>query len=102
MSIFLWVACELAIAACDLAEVLGSPVALNLLFHIPLLLGVLLTALDVLIVLALQGCGYRLIEAFGITLIASIRLCFAYELFFAHPIWREASRAFIPRVETLR
>src|SRR6202166_2043029 len=68
MSIFLWVACELAIAACDLAEVLGSAVALNLLFHIPLLLGVLLTAFDVLIVLALQGRGFRLIEAFVITL----------------------------------
>src|SRR6267143_380952 len=102
MSIFLWVACELAIAACDLAEVLGSAVALNLLFHVPLLLGVLLTALDVLIVLALQGRGFRLIEAFVITLIASIGLCFAYEIFFAHPIWREAARGFIPRAEILR
>ena len=102
MSIFLWVACELAIAACDLAEVLGSAVALNLLFHIPLLLGVLLTALDVLIVLALQGRGFRLIEAFVITLIASIGLCFAYEIFFAHPIWREAARGFIPHAEILR
>jgi len=102
MSIFLWVGCELAIAACDLAEVLGSAVALNLLFHIPLLLGVLLTALDVLIVLALQGRGFRLIEAFVITLIASIGLCFAYEIFFAHPIWREAARGFIPRAEILR
>lgn len=102
MSIFLWVACELAIAACDLAEVLGSAVALNLLFHVPLLLGVLLTALDVLIVLALQGRGFRLIEAFVITLIASIGICFAYEIFFAHPIWREAARGFIPRAEILR
>ncbi len=102
MSIFLWVACELAIAACDLAEVLGSAVALNLLFHIPLLLGVLLTALDVFIVLALQGRGFRLIEAFVITLIASIGLCFAYEIFFAHPVWREAAYGFIPRVEILR
>jgi len=102
MSIFLWVACELAIAACDLAEVLGSAVALNLLFHIPLLLGVLLTALDVFIVLALQGRGFRLIEAFVITLIASIGLCFAYEIFFAHPVWREAAYGFIPRAEILR
>src|ERR1700688_2954637 len=102
MSIFLWVACELAIAACDLAEVLGSAVALNLLFHIPLLLGVLLTAFDVLIVLALQGRGFRLIEAFVITLIASIGLCFAYEIFFAHPVWREAAHGFIPRAEILR
>jgi manganese transport protein len=99
---FLWVACELAIAACDLAEVLGSAVALNLLFHIPLLLGVLLTALDVLVVLALQGRGFRLIEAFVVTLIASIGICFAYEIFFAHPIWREAARGFIPHAEILR
>ncbi len=102
VSIFLWVACELAIAACDLAEVLGSAVALNLLFHVPLLLGVLLTAFDVLIVLALQGRGFRLIEAFVITLIASIGLCFAYEIFFAHPVWREAAYGFIPRAEILR
>src|SRR5216684_1812448 len=102
MSIFLWVACELAIAACDLAEVLGSAVALNLLFHLPLLLGVLLTASDVLIVLALQGRGFRLIEAFVITLIASIGLCFSYEIFFAHPIWREAALGFIPHAEILR
>src|ERR1700731_4341669 len=102
MSIFLWVACELAIAACDLAEVLGSAVALNLLFHIPLLLGVLLTAFDVLIVLALQGRGFRLIEAFVITLIASIAACFAYEIFFAQPLWREAAAGFIPHLEILR
>ncbi len=102
MSMFLWVGCELAIAACDLAEVLGSAVALNLLFHIPLLLGVLLTAFDVLIVLAMQGRGFRLVEAFVVTLIASIALCFGYEIFFAHPIWREAAIGFIPRAEILR
>ena len=102
MYIFLWIGCELAIAACDLAEVLGSAVALNLLFHIPLLLGVLLTAFDVLIVLAMQGRGFRLVEAFVVTLIASIALCFGYEIFFAHPIWREAAIGFIPRAEILR
>jgi manganese transport protein len=102
MSIFLWLACELAIAACDLAEVLGSAVALNLLFHIPLLLGVLLTALDVLMVLALQGRGFRIIEAFVVTLIASIALCFAYEIFYAQPLWLEAAHGFIPRAEILR
>jgi manganese transport protein len=102
MSTFLWVACELAIAACDLAEVLGSAVALNLLFHIPLLLGVVLTALDVLLVLALQGRGFRLIEAFVVTLIASVALCFAYEIFFARPLWLEAAHGFLPRAEILR
>jgi manganese transport protein len=98
----LWVVCEIAIAACDLAEVLGSAVALKLLFVLPLLAGVLITALDVLIVLALQGRGFRLIEAFVITLIASIAACFAYEIFFAQPLWREAALGFIPRAEILR
>jgi manganese transport protein len=99
--LFLWVVCEIAIAACDLAEVLGSAVALKLLFGLPLLAGVLITAFDVLIVLALQGRGFRLIEAFVVTLIASIAACFAYEIFIAHPLWREAASGFIPRLEIL-
>jgi manganese transport protein len=102
VSIFLWVMCELAIAACDLAEVLGSAVALKLLFGIPLIVGVLLTAVDVLLVLALQGKGFRIVEAFVITLIATIGLCFAYEMFFARPLWLEAAHGFIPRLEILR
>jgi len=101
-SLVLWVLCEIAIAACDLAEVLGSAVALKLLFGLPLLAGVLITALDVLIVLALQGRGFRLIEAFVVTLIASIAACFAYEIFFAQPLWREAAQGLIPRAEILR
>ena len=101
-TLFLWVVCEIAIAACDLAEVLGSAVALKLLFGLPLLAGVLITALDVLIVLALQGRGFRLIEAFVITLIASIAACFAYELFFAQPIWQHAGLGFLPHAEILR
>src|SRR5260370_6671698 len=102
VAIALWIVCEIAIAACDLAEVLGSAVALKLLFGLPLLAGVLITAFDVLIVLALQGRGFRLIEAFVITLIASIAACFAYEIFFAPPLWREAAIGFIPRAEILR
>src|SRR5215467_9883401 len=98
----LWVLCEIAIAACDLAEVLGSAVALKLLFGLPLLAGVLITALDVLIVLALQGRGFRLIEAFVVTLILTIGVCFAYEIFFAEPLWRDALRGFLPRMEILR
>jgi manganese transport protein len=101
-SLFLWVVCEIAIAACDLAEVLGSAVALKLLFGLPLLAGVLITALDVLLVLALQGRGFRLLEAFVVTLIVTIAACFAYEIFFAHPLWREAAIGFLPRVEILR
>src|SRR2546427_6474087 len=100
--IFLWVVCELAIAACDLAEVLGSAVALKLVFGLPLLAGVLLTALDVLIVLALQGRGFRIVEAFVITLILTIGACFAYEIFFARPLWLEAARGFLPNLEILR
>jgi manganese transport protein len=99
---FLWIACEIAIAACDLAEVLGSAVALQLLFGIPLLAGVIITALDVLIVLALQGRGFRLIEAFVVTLILTIAACFAYELFIARPIWMDAALGFVPHTEILR
>jgi manganese transport protein len=98
----LWIICEIAIAACDLAEVLGSAVALKLLFGLPLLAGVIITAFDVLIVLALQGRGFRLIEAFVVTLIATIAACFAYEIFFAQPLWREAVYGILPRAEILR
>jgi manganese transport protein len=101
-AISLWVICEIAIAACDLAEVLGSAVALKLLFGLPLLAGVLITAFDVLIVLALQGRGFRIIEAFVVTLIASIAACFAYEIFFARPLWLEAAAGFLPHAEILR
>jgi len=102
MALFLWIVCEIAIAACDLAEVLGSAVALKLLFGLPLLAGVLITAFDVLVILALQGRGFRLIEAFVVTLIATIGCCFAYEIFFAKPLWLEAARGFLPRMEILR
>lgn len=101
-TMFLWVVCEIAIAACDLAEVLGSAVALKLLLGLPLLAGVVITALDVLIVLALQGRGFRMIEAFVVTLIATIAGCFAYEIFIARPLWLEAARGFIPHAEVLR
>jgi manganese transport protein len=102
MVIFLWIICELAIAACDLAEVLGSAVALKLLFGLPLLLGVILTAFDVLLVLALQGRGFRLVEAFVVALIGTIGICFAYEIFFARPLWLEAAEGFLPRLEILQ
>jgi len=101
-SIFLWLVCEIAIAACDLAEVLGSAVALQLLFHIPLLLGVILTGLDILIVLLLQGRGFRMLEALVITLILTIAACFAYEIFFARPLWLEAAHGFLPNTQIFR
>jgi manganese transport protein len=76
-----WLTCEIAIAACDLAEVLGSAVALNLLFHIPLPWAVAITALDVLVLLALQGFGMRMIEAVIVVLIATIAVCYFIEIF---------------------
>jgi manganese transport protein len=92
----LWILCEIAIAACDLAEVIGAAIALNLLFGIPLLYGVLLTAFDVLIILFLQNKGFRFIEAFVIGLIATIALCFAFELFWANPDMSGVMKGFVP------
>src|SRR5437868_4965293 len=93
---FLWFICELAIAACDLAEVIGSAIALNLLFQIPLLVGVCITALDVLIVLFLQNKGFRYIEALVITLIAVIGGCFAWELIASRPDLVGIAKGFVP------
>src|SRR5438094_147481 len=76
-----WLFCELAIGACDLAEVLGSAVALNLMFHIPLFWAVLITALDVFLLLGLQGFGVRTIEAVVLVLVATIGSCYFLELF---------------------
>src|SRR6266852_6958797 len=77
----LWIFCEIAIGACDLAEVLGSAVAINLLFHIPLFWAVLITAFDVLLLLALQGLGMRFIEAIILVLVATIGGCYFIEIF---------------------
>jgi len=85
VNLALWLLCEIAIVACDLAEVLGAAIALNLLFHIPLLTGVMLTALDTLLLLALQRMGVRYLEAFVLSLIGVIALCFGVELFIARP-----------------
>ena len=98
---FLWVICELAIAACDLAEVIGSAIALNLLFHIPLHVGIAITALDVLIVLFLQNRGFRLLEALVIALIATIGLCFLFEIILSHPPLGGVLAGFIPRAEVV-
>lgn len=86
-AIALWLLCEIAIIACDLAEVIGSAVALNLLFGIPLLWGVLITGLDVLALLALMRFGFRKIEAIIVTLVGTIAACFALQIFQAHPDW---------------
>ena len=99
VAIFLWVFCEIAITACDLAEVIGSAIALNLLFRIPLIVGVLITAFDVLLVLFLQHKGFRILECLVITLIATIGGCFAYELAIAHPAWGLMAGNLIPKPE---
>src|ERR1700704_6225293 len=78
--IFLWIVCEIAIAACDLAEVLGAAIALQLLFGLPLIWGVCLTSLDVLIVLYMQHRGFRYVEAIVVFLILGIAGCFALEV----------------------
>lgn len=96
VSIVLWVLCELAIIACDLAELIGSAIALNLLFGIPLVYGVILTAFDVLLVLMLQNRGFRYIEAIVITLIVTIGICFGVELFLARPDIIAIAKGFIP------
>src|SRR5437867_108298 len=85
VSFLLWFICELAIAACDLAEIIGSAIALNLLFGLPLLAGVCITALDVLVVLFLQNKGFRYIEALVIALIFVIGGCFTWELIVSRP-----------------
>src|SRR5450631_4658381 len=85
VSIALWIGCEIAIAACDLAEVIGSAIALKLLFNIPLTIGIIITAADVLVVLMLQHRGFRMLEAVVITLIATIGACFLFEMIISRP-----------------
>jgi manganese transport protein len=92
----LWILCEIAIAACDLAEVIGSAIALNLLFGIALPVGVAITACDVLLLLWLQNKGVRVLEALVITLIATVGLCFAFELVLSRPDVAGVMRGFIP------
>jgi manganese transport protein len=99
VSFVLWVLCEIAIAACDLAEVIGAAIALNLLFGIPLIWGVVLTAFDVLLILLLQNKGFRWLEAFIIALIASIGICFAVELAMARPDLAAVARGLVPTGE---
>jgi len=99
---FLWLLCEIAIAACDLAEVIGAAIALNLLFGIPLTWGVVLTGLDVMLVLFLQNRGFRLLEALVVVLVATIGLCFLFELIRARPSLAGVAAGFIPRPEIIR
>ncbi len=96
VSFVLWILGEVAIVACDLAEVLGAAIGLNLLFHIPLLVGVLATAMDTLLILYFTQLGIRFIEAFVLALIAVIGGCFALEIIFAHPNTAEVLSGLVP------
>jgi manganese transport protein len=98
----LWIACEIAISACDLAEVIGSAIALNLLFNIPISIGIVITALDVLIVLYLQNKGFRLLEALVIALIATVGACFLFEIILSQPPMGAVLRGFVPSGEIVR
>jgi manganese transport protein len=98
----LWVLCEVAIAACDLAEVIGSAIALNLLFGIPLPVGIVITALDVLLVLLLQHRGFRLLEALVVALIATIAGCFLFEIIIARPELGAILHGFVPSLPIVR
>jgi len=100
--IVLWFLCELAIAACDLAEVIGSAIALNLLFGIPLFWGVCITAFDVLLVMYLQNKGFRLMEALVVGLITMIAVCFLVEIVLAKPVFADVLQGFVPRLEILK
>ena len=98
VSWMLWILCEIAIAACDLAEVLGAAIALNLLFHIPVLAGVILTAADTLLVLWFTRLGIRVIESFVLALISVIAGCFLIEIWWAGPDWSHMAWGLIPHL----
>ena len=96
VSLALWAVCELAIAACDLAEVIGAAIALQMLFGLPLVLGILVTALDTMLLLLLQRRGFRILEALVAALVLTIGACFAYELWAARPDAGGILRGFVP------
>ncbi len=103
VSFVLWVLCEIAIAACDLAEVIGTAIALNLLFHIPLSWGVAITALDVLLVLYLQNKGFRFLEAMVIALVMVVGdLLPLRDRDLAAPTWSPSRAASFPSTEIIR
>src|ERR1044071_7691056 len=98
VNLALWGLCEVAVAACDLAEVLGAAIGLNLLFHIPLLAGVGITAADTLLLLWFQSFGIRTIEAVVLALITVIAACFGIEIIWAQPVVSEMLTGLAPRV----
>src|SRR5882762_5471244 len=96
VSLPLWLSAEIAITATDLAEVIGTAIGLNLLFHIPLEIGVVITAADVFLILALQAFGFRWIEAFVVAMLGVIAACFAIQIAMADPDWGAVIKGFAP------
>lgn len=101
VSILLWILCEIAIIACDLAEVIGSALAIHLLFGVPMVYGIFLTFLNVILILFLQKKGFRYVEGLVGLLIIAIGGCFVYELIVTNPIWSEVFAGFIPQAEVV-
>jgi manganese transport protein len=97
----LWILCEVAIAACDLAEIIGAAIAMNLLFGIPLHWGVIITAVDVMLILYLQNKGFRLLEALVIALIVTIGACFLFEIVLSRPDMLGIAKGFVPSAQIL-
>lgn len=101
VSLMLWFLAEIAIAACDLAEIIGSAIALNLLFQIPLPVGVVITTIDVLLILYFQNRGFRIIESIVGGLIAVVLLCFVYEVIVSNPNWGGVVQGLIPQTQII-
>lgn len=102
VSFGLWLLAELAVCATDLAEIIGTAIALNLLFDIPLTVGVVITVADVLLILLLQARGFRYMEALIVSLMLVIGGCFAYEIVLSHPDWSAVAVGFVPSPEIIR
>ena len=98
VAVALWLLCETAIVACDLAELLGSAIALNLLFGIPLAWGALITGFDVMLILLLQHYGIRKLEALVAALVLTIGVCMALEMLLARPVWGDVASGLVPRL----
>ncbi len=99
VALALWLLCEVAIIACDLAELLGSAIALNLLFGIPLAWGALITGFDVMLILVLQNYGIRKLEALVAALVLTIGTCMALEMLLARPVWGEVAAGLVPQLD---
>lgn len=102
VSFVLWILCEIAICACDLAEIIGTAIALKLLFGIPLLWGICFTVLDTFVILYLQSKGFRYLEAFILALILIVAGCFAVQIFYAQPILKDVLSGYIPSTQIIK